>query len=115
MEKEKRARRYAYATVTVITLFALLSSGLLVSVANDMYAFVKPDREVTVDIETPMTLSELARLLEREGIVQNPTVFGLYTKAKGKTARIEGFSGELTLRSEMSYREILLAFAVGEE
>ncbi len=112
MRNEKKAKRYAYGTVTVITLFALLPAALLVSVANDTYAFVKPEREVTLAIDTPLPLSEVAALLEREGIVSNPTVFELYTKVKGKIARIEGFSGELTLNSAMSYREILLAFAV---
>lgn len=112
MENKKKTRRYAYATVTVITLFALLFGALTVSVANDTYAFVKPEREVTLTLNEPLPLSEIAALLEREGVVSNPTVFQLYTKSKGKTARLEAFSGELTLNSSMSYREILLAFAV---
>ncbi len=109
---EKKARRYAYATVTVITMLALLGAALLVSVANDMYAFVKPQREVSLSLDAPLSLSELAALLEREGIVANPTIFTLYTKVKNKVARVEAFSGEITLNSAMSYREILAAFAV---
>ena len=113
MEETKRIRRYAYRTVTVIALFALAVAGLTVSVANDMYAFVKSAREVTLTVDAPMALEELSERLEREGIVANPTVFSLYVKAKGRGERMESFSGEVTLRSDMSYREILLAFAVG--
>ena len=111
---ENKLRRYAFSCVTVITLLALLLAALLVSVMNDVYAFVKPDRAVTLTVDEPLSLSAVAALLERNGILANPTVFRLYADAKGKRALLESFSGELTLNSSMSYREILLAFAVEE-
>lgn len=113
--RDSKLWRFAYAYLTVIVLFALLGAALLTSVANDMYAFVKPDRAVTLTIGDPLPLPELASLLEQNGIVNNPTVFGLYADATGKRTRVEAFSGELTLSSSMSYREILLAFAVEAE
>ena len=106
-----RLWRFAFAYVTVISLFALLCAATLASVANDMYAFVKPDRTVTLSLDEPLPLPELAKRLEQEGILANPTVFRLYVRAKGKEAVTEAFSGELTLHSSMSYRELLLAFS----
>ena len=111
-QANNKIRRYAFSCVTVITLTALLLAALLVSLANDAYAFVKPDRAVTLTVSDPLSLSELSALLARLGVVSNPTIFRLYADAKGMRSRLEEFSGELTLNSSMSYREILQAFAV---
>ncbi len=106
----KKLYRFAYAHISVICLLALLFASLLISVANDMYAFVKPDQELSVTIEQPSSLSDIAMQLERSGVIQNPTVFELYVQSKNRTQLFERFSGTLTLNSAMSYREILIAF-----
>ena len=106
----RKLYRYAYARVTVTVLLALLSAGALISVANDVYAFVKPDREATLRLESPTELSVIAKQLRRDGIIQNPTVFCWYVKSKGATPRLEAFTGDLPLHASMSYRELLLAF-----
>ena len=110
-QQKKRLYRFAFAYLLRIVLIALLCVGILISFANDLYAFVKPDRSVTLSWETPRTLEGAARELQRQGVIENPTVFALYVKSKDRRARIEEFSGEITLNSSMSYREILLAFA----
>lgn len=102
--------RYSFARITVIAMTALLFAGLLVSLANDMYAFVKPEREVILNTETPTSLSSLSRTLSDMGVILNPTVFSLYVDSKGKRDTLEGFEGTLTLNSSMSYREIIEAF-----
>ena len=103
--------RFAYARITVIALSALLFAGLLVSIANDMYAFVKPNREITLKIETPMSAEDLTQMLEESGVIANPTIFRLYVGSKQYTERLELFCGNLVLNSNMSYREILIAFS----
>ncbi len=103
--------RFAFARLTVLTLMVLLLAGLMVSVANDMYAFVKEDRSVTFTVSSPRSLSELTAMLDEGGVIQNPTVFRLYVRAKGRVETAERFSGTLELNEAMSYREILLAFA----
>ena len=102
--------RYAYAYITVLTLLALLLAGILISVTNDLYAFVKPDAPITLHIDTPRDLRQVAQELDRFGVIRNPAIFEWYVRSKGATERIESFTGELFLNSTMSYREILLAF-----
>ena len=103
--------RLAYARITVLCLLALFCAAALVSVANDLYAFVKPNRTVTLSVETPLPVADLAARLEEIGVIQNPTVFRLYVRSKEKEALMEEFRGSISLRTDMSYREILLALS----
>ena len=99
--------RRAFAKILPICLLSLFISGLVLSVANDMYAFLKNDQEITLWFEEPTSLEDFSKILGQKKVVKNPTVFSLYVKAKNKTDSVEGFVGELTLNSKMSYREIL--------
>lgn len=110
-QQKKRLYRFAFAHLTRLVLIALLCVGILVSFANDLYAFVKPDRAVTVTLDAPLPLQDLSRSLARQGVIQNPTVFSFYVRRRGRQALLEQFSGEILLNSSMSYREILIAFA----
>ena len=107
----KKLYRFAYARITLTVLLALLSVGLCVSVANDLYAFVKPDREVSLTVTEPQSLEQWATLLKKSGVIQNPTVFRWYVERQGKSERIESFSGTMILNESMSYREILRSLA----
>lgn len=109
--RRKKLYRFAYARITVTVLTALLCVGLLTSVVNDLYAFVKTDRDVSLSVTEPQSLDEWARMLKQKGVIQNPTVFQWYVKRQGKSERIESFWGTMILNESMSYREILLAFA----
>lgn len=108
---DKKLTRFAYSMILVTTLTALLTAGLLISIANDMYAFVKPTRSVTLTVDTPTALPTLCQRLQEEGIVANPWIFRLYTDSKEKTETLEQFVGTVTLDASMSYREILLTFS----
>ncbi len=94
-----------------LCLFALLFAGLICSVANDMYAFVKKGREVSLVFDSCPTLNELSKILADNGVVSNPDVFKLYVKFKDKEGVVESFSGDLKLNTSMSYREILSEFS----
>lgn len=106
---DRRTVRRAWRTVLVLCLLAMLFAALLVSVLNDLYAFIKPDRVLLLRIDSPLSLSEFSALLEREGVVANPAVFSLYVRLKGKAETAERFVGSLPLNTDMSYREILRA------
>ena len=99
--------RRTLARILPICLFSLFLSGFILSVANDMYAFVKDDREVTLWLEEPATLDEISRFLGQKNVVNNPAAFTLYVKSKNKADAVESFVGELTVNSKMSYRELL--------
>ena len=99
--------RNTFEIVIMITLLSALLSLAVISVFNDVYAFVKPNEAVTVSISEPLKISALSRELQRERIIKNPTVFAMFVKSKGMTQKLESFSGEVALRKDMSYREIM--------
>ncbi|MBQ9113223.1 MAG: hypothetical protein IJY08_06550 [Clostridia bacterium] len=98
----------AFGIIIPLCLLGALLAGLVVSVANDMYAFVKPDRDVTVTVDAPLSDKELALLLQKSGVINNAFVFQIYLRSKGKSEELASLTGELLLNSGMSYREILL-------
>ena len=106
-----KLRRLAFSKITVLCLLAVLFVALTVSIANDLYAFVGSEGEVILTIEESTDLTELSKLLEESGVVENPMFFRLYVKKKERTERLESFVGTLRLDTSMSYREILLAFS----
>ena len=106
---ERKLYRFAFSRVCVLVLLALLGAAVLIALVNDLYAFVKPDHAVELQIREPITLNEWARLLEKNGVIQNPTAFQVYVRSKKKASLLEGFCGSLSLNASMSYREILLA------
>ena len=90
-----------------IALLALLLSALTLSFANDMYAFVKKDRDIPLEISSPLSLSEFSSLLQDRGIISNPAIFRMYVLSKDKKDIVEGFVGTAELNSKFSYRQIL--------
>lgn len=99
--------RRAFAQILPICLLSLFIAGFVLSVANDMYAFLKDDQEITLWFDEPTSLEDFSKILGQKKVVKNPTVFSLYVKSKNKTDSVESYVGELTLNSKMSYREIL--------
>lgn len=94
-----------------IAFISVLFASVVVSVANDVYAFVKPDETVVLKLDAGTSVDDLSDILAKNGILKNPFVFSFYVKRKNKIDVIENFSGELTLNSNMSYREILSSFS----
>ena len=109
-ENEKMVRN-TFEIVIMLTLFSALLSLAIISVFNDVYAFVKPNETVTLSIAEPLKLDTLSRQLQREGIIKNPTVFKIFVKSKRMTQKLEAFSGEIPMRKDMSYREIIFALS----
>lgn len=106
----KNETKRVVGIILPICFLAILFSCAIVSVANDMYAFVKPEREVTIVISEPCTLDQVSQILSDNDILNNPFCFTAYVKSKNKEDVVEKFKGEISLSSSMSYREILAVF-----
>ena len=100
--------KIAFGTVIPLCRLSVLLAGLIISVANDMYAFVKPDRQITVSITEAVNDKDFSYILQQNGVISNAAVFRLYLRSKGKAETISSLRGEWMLNSSMSYREILL-------
>ena len=110
VNRKNKLYRMAFATVSVIILISLLASAIVISIANDMFSFMKKNVVFRIEITSPLSLKNISKSLQQGGIINNPTIFELYVKAKGKREMLENFSGELNFRSDMSYRAILNEF-----
>ena len=109
LDKAHVGRTLGY--IVPICVLSVLICAAVVSVANDMYAFVKNGDEVRINITDADGLSDVAGILADNGIINNPAVFSLYVKRKGKEELLIGFRGEIALSPSMSYREILSCFS----
>ena len=107
----KSATRRAMSVILPLCMLSFLICGLICSAANDIYAFVKKDKEISLYIEAPSSLDEISKALGKNGVVNNTAFFSLYVRSKGKEDKITAFTGEINLNSSMSYREILEAFS----
>ena len=103
----KISTRRALGALSPLLLISVFIASAVISVANDMYAFVKPDSETNIIIDRELSPKELSSLLREKKIIKNDLVFTLYLRSKKKTDLIPSLRGEFTLNSSMSYREIL--------
>ncbi len=99
--------KHGIGVVISLCLTSVLLAGILLTVVNDMYAFVKPDTAITVELNEGMSDFHLAELLRESGVISNATVFALYLRSKDKSDDVAKLSGKHQLRASMSYREIL--------
>lgn len=103
----RKFRRRSFCSITMLAVWAIVFSLLLLSAANDVYAFVKPDVRVTVDVEQPFSAEELAQWLADRQIIRHPTLFVWYLRNRHQIETAEQYRGTLTLHASMSYRKIL--------
>ncbi len=91
----------------------LVVSGILsyfaITVGNDVFAFVKPDDEITVTIGEGTTIKQLGRILEDNGVIEYSTVFDLYAKLRDKNPSL--VAGEYTVSPSMNYDRLIRVFA----
>ena len=109
--EDKKLIKNTFEIIIIITLLAAMIALTVIAVANDMYALVKEDEKTTLIITEPLSLKELSRLLQQNKIIKNPTVFSMFIRSKGREDKLSSFVGEITLNSNMSYREIMLEFS----
>ena len=106
---DKKSVKRIFGTVFTMALVAVFIACFAIALANDIYAFIKPDGAITLSVDTPLSLPEISHMLEDCGVISNPYAFTLYVRSKDKAELLESFVGNAELDRSMSYREILLA------
>jgi len=92
------------AYVLLIVGIALALSAMAITVANDVFALVKQENIVTVELEYEVTSEEMAQILEENGVIEYAPVFRLFTVLKN----VQGFKeGKYELNSTMDYGQII--------
>lgn len=54
----------------------------IIPIANDVFAFSKGDTEIAVTVDEGMTTEQIANLLAKKGVIDEPKVFEFYVKYK---------------------------------
>ncbi len=72
--------------VVLLSFFTVFGFGDvwpgIIPMANDVFAFVKSDSDINVEITEGMTTEEVAELLENSGVIDESKVFRFYIKYK---------------------------------
>ena len=63
----KSATRRAMSVILPLCMLSFLICGLICSAANDIYAFEKKDKEITLNIEAPSSLEAISEMLGKNG------------------------------------------------
>lgn len=91
-----------YGTIVLVSL--LLTMGI-VSVANDVFSFIKPDESVIVSVAQGSSTKTIAKTLKANGVIKHPVVFRLYSKLKKADGKYQ--FGDYTLNSNLGYDQII--------
>ncbi len=100
--------------ICFVAVASIICSAIIISVTNDMFAFSKDTEIVTVEIPEGASTKEVSKILSKNDIINNPSVFKLYTNfKKGKsTYYTDGFkSGSFELSPSMNYDDLIFALS----
>ena len=91
----------------LIVLAALLLTFGIITVSNDVFAFIKPDESIIVTIEQGGGTPAIAKALKKAGVIEHPLIFRLYSKLKKADGKYQ--YGDYTLNSNLAYDQIISA------
>ena len=120
-QKAKRKSRGIPGWLKIIIYLVLVISAsvfislTVIKVGNDVFAFVKSDKQVTVKIRKDSSLKDIASDLEQAGIIEYPWVFEKYAshKISKRSYLTQDFiPGEHTLSPSMNYDKIIAKLCV---
>ena len=92
--------------VLIVLIISAFTSYYVISIANDVFAFVKTEHTVTINVTDEMTRKELSYLLKKNGVIRYDWAFDLYLIYKGDDAS-SFLLGEHTINSSMNYSQII--------
>ncbi|MBR4204776.1 MAG: endolytic transglycosylase MltG, partial [Clostridia bacterium] len=98
----------AVVYIIFVLVVSIALSIFTISVANDVFAFVKDDEAVQITIPENTTLDELSDILYQNGVIRYPRVFKLYSVAKHDDQLY--VPGDYTVSPMMNYSSLLSEF-----
>lgn len=91
----------------LIVLASLLLTFGIVSLSNDVFAFVKRDESIIVTVEQGVSTKKIASALKKAKVIDHPLVFRLYCKLKKADGKFQ--YGDYSLNSNLAYDQIISA------
>lgn len=110
MAKGKRQASRSIKKMTRIYLSFILITSLILSVfaviwANDIFALIKKDEVISIEIPPDATTGKVAKILDKAGVIEYGSIFTLFTNFTVKKPQY--VSGKYELNSKMDYRAII--------
>ena len=100
----------AVVYVILVALVAGILAYYVIEFGNDMYAFVKSDEQIEIEIPEYATVEEISTLLGDSGVIKYPNLMIIYSKLKKIDETYNFKAGIYTVNGMMNYDELLLAF-----
>ncbi len=100
------------AYIAIVLIAAAYAAYYAISIANDVFAFVKEPVTCTVTVNESTTPDAVATILENEGIIRYADIFRLFMTYQADGKEIKLIAGEHTLSGDMNYSQIYSALTV---
>ena len=101
----KNKRLFRFVWFIMVLLVSLLLAQYLVTGVHDMFAIDKDSLDVTVEIPQKATNSQVADILERDGVIRDAGFFELYAKLTKAPKEYGG--GSFQIRTDMDYEALI--------
>ncbi len=92
--------------ILIVLAISAFLSYYIISVGNDVLAFVKTDNEITIEIPENISRKELSYLLEKNGVIKYDWAFDLFLIYKNCDEN-SFLTGTHTFNSKMNYSQII--------
>lgn len=93
--------------VSAVLIVSVFIATFVLSSINDLVGFSKESREIEVTIPDGYSLSDIAKLLEEKGVIDEPFTFEVYAMVKDMETKLS--PGTYTLNSNLGYDQIFQA------
>lgn len=120
--KEKRSKRLIFGIfdglsvfakalvyISIVVIMAGYLSYFIISVGNDVFALVAPDREIEVVIPEDATDDQVAAILEENGIIEHAWVFKIYMQYRSDGEATQYIPGTYILNANENYTQLITA------
>ena len=104
-KKKKAAARATFIYIAFILLISIVLSAILVVLSNDLFAFLKDDKEITIVIPEDAGTFEVGKMLDKAGVIEYGTFFSTFVSLSAGDSKYT--EGTHVLNSSMDYRGIL--------
>lgn len=90
-------------------IVGVIFSLIAIKAGNDIFALVKEDEVISVTVEEDITVKELGKLLDENGVIEYRSVFKVYAKLRKKEPVVQ--AGVYEVNSNMSYDQLISRFS----
>ncbi|MBC8569884.1 endolytic transglycosylase MltG [Zongyangia hominis] len=108
----RTARVFIY--IGFVMGISLFLSYFILQGANDLFGFNKQDMQVEITVPENASVSDVAKILKKSGVISEPTIFTLYAQSRNdEETKTEFKPGTYVLNPKMAYDEIIITLSSG--